>query len=229
MTAALAMPASAATQEGAVQYKWNVAATATMTLVTNYTSGAPAAQGLGANTLLASPAGTCTSGTSETAFTLTFGQLTPQSAAEASCTYKDAVAATITTNDSSGYKVQEWLDQAPTTGIQFCAFPNNTGVATLNAPASVDSTAPAAISGTTCATGGNLLPAGTSPTGSGPGNPGTAGIRASTAPTTPYTWVSTTTTAASLVYGEDIQINLAANQAASTTDTSYTIISLVLN
>jgi hypothetical protein len=223
------MPASAANQTGSVQMKWNVAATATMTLVTNYTAGSPAAQGLGANSLLPSVAATtCTSQSAETAFTLTFGALTPSSTAEVGCTYQRAIAATVTTNDSSGYKIQEWLDQAPTAGIQFCAIPNNTGVATVNAPASVTSGNPAATANS-CPNSGTVLVAGTAASGSGGGNPGTAGIRTATAPGSPYTWASTAAVAANLVYGEDIQIGLAANQASSASDTSYVIISLIPN
>jgi hypothetical protein len=221
-------PAFAASPQGAVQMKWNVAATASLTLATNYTTAA-GAQSLGANTLQGSPtAGVCTSASSETALTMTFGALNASPTVETACNYQRAVLANVITNDSSGYKINEWLDQAPTTGIQFCAFPNGSTAAGAG-PASVNTSAPAAISGSTCAGSGALLPAGSAATGTGPGQPGTAGIRSSTAPGTPYNWVSATTSTAGLNYGQDIQINLSANQASSTTDTSYIIIQLVPN
>lgn len=228
MAAVTCAPVSAATQSGSVQMKWNVAATATMALVTNYTAGIAAAQGTGANSLQPSGAGVCASQTAETAFTMTFGALTPLATAQVGCNYQRAVAATVTTNDSLGYKVTEFLDQAPTAGITFCQYPNNAGAATTTAPASSQTTAPVAYT-SACSTGGTALVAGTAASGTGGGNPGTVGIRTATTPATPYTWASTTATASNLVYGEDIQINLGANQASSTADTSYIIVSLIPN
>lgn len=229
MAAVTCAPVSAATQTGSVQMKWSVAATATMTLVTNYTSGVAAAQGTGANSLQPSPAGTCANQAAETAFTMTFGALTPSATTAVGCNYQRAVAATVTTNDSLGYKVTEFLDQTPTAGITFCAFPNNSGAATVNAPASLQASAPAAYTAGACATGGTALVPGTGASGTGGGNPGTTGIRTATTPATPYTWASTAAVAANLVYGEDIQLNLAANQASTAADTSYIIISLIPN
>jgi hypothetical protein len=228
MAAATCAPASAASQSGAVQMKWSVAATASMTLVTNYTAGVAAAQGVGANSLQPSAAGVCANQAAETAFTMTFGSITPAVAAAVGCNYQRAVAATVTTNDSLGYVITEFLDQAPTAGITFCAFKNNVGVATANAPASVNAAAPAAFAGT-CAGTGTALVAGSAASGVGGGNPGTAGIRTATAPGAPFTWASTAAVAANLVYGEDIQINAAANQASIAADTSYIIITLTPN
>jgi hypothetical protein len=229
MAAATCAPASAASQSGAVQMKWSVAATASMTLVTNYTAGVAAAQGVGANSLQPSAAGVCANQASETAFTMTFGAITPAVAAGVGCNYQRAVAATVTTNDSLGYVITEFLDQAPTAGITFCAFKNNVGVATANAPASVNGAAPAAFTAGACAAGGTALVAGSAASGAGGGNPGTAGIRTATAPGAPFTWASTAVVAANLVYGEDIQINAAANQASIAADTSYIIITLTPN
>ncbi|MFN2462056.1 MAG: hypothetical protein ABR591_15485 [Candidatus Velthaea sp.] len=222
-------PAFAANPTGAVKMTWNVAATATMTLATNYTTAANAPQSLGATSLQGSPAATCASGASETALNLTFGALSGSTTVETACNYQRAVSALVVTNDALGYKVQEWLDTAPTAGIQFCAFPN--GSSATVGPASSNATAPAAIAAGACATGGSLLPAGSAPTGAGAGQPGTAGIRNSTAPATPFTWanVAAGPPAAQTIYGEDIQINLAPNQASSTADSSYIIISLIPN
>lgn len=227
MAAVTCMPASAATQTGAVQMKWNVSATAAMTLATNYSG--TGAQGTGANALQPSIAGTCTNAAAETAFTMTFGALTPSATAEVACNYQKAVAATVTTNDSLGYKVEEWLASTATAGVQFCAFPNNAGAATTAAPSSSQATAPAAIAAGACATGGTILPAGTLVSAGTAGNPGTAGLITSTAPGTPYTWASTAAVAAGLVYGQDIQLNLAPNQGSSAADTSYIIVSLIPN
>jgi hypothetical protein len=228
MAAATCAPVSAGTPvPGAVQMKWSVAATASMTLVTNYTAGVAAAQGVGANSLQPSAAGVCANQASETAFTMTFGAITPAVAAGVGCNYQRAVAATVTTNDSLGYTISEYLDQAPTAGVTFCAFKNNPGAATTNAPASVNAAAPAAFAAGACAAGGTALVAGTGAAGANPGNPGAAGLRTATAPGVPFTWASTATTAANLVYGEDIQLNVAANQASAAADTSFIIISLL--
>jgi len=229
MTTFTVAPAFAASPQGAVQMKWNVAATASLTLATNYTTTG-GLQSLGANNLQGYPAAdaVCTSASAETALTMTFGQLSAQASVETACNYQRAVLASVITNDSSGYKINEWLDQAPTTGIQFCAFPNGSTAAGAG-PASSNASAPAAISGSTCAGSGALLPAGSAATGTGPGQPGTAGIRSSTAPGSPYNWVSATSATAGLNYGQDIQINLSANQASSASDTSYIIIQLVPN
>jgi hypothetical protein len=213
-------PAFAASPQGAVQMKWNVAATAQLTLATNYVV-ATGLQSLGANNLQGSPAATCTSAVAETALTMTFGALTASSTLATACNYQRAVLANVVTNDSLGYKLNEWLDQAPTAGITFGAYTNGFAVAPA-APASVNAVAPAPG-------GGSILPAGSAPSGAGPGQPGTAGIRTATAPGLPYVWASTAAATAGTNWGEDIQINLSANQASSAADTSYIIIQLVPN
>ncbi|GAC1426922.1 MAG: hypothetical protein NVSMB5_21600 [Candidatus Velthaea sp.] len=225
MAAMVSTPAFAASQTGAVQMKWNVAATASLNLATNYS--ATGLQQTTANSLQPSAAGVCASQAAETAFTMTFGPLTPSATTAVGCNYQKAVSATVVTNDSLGYKIQEWLDQAPTAGVQFCAFTN--GSSATAGPASVNTVAPAAIAGSTCAAGGALLPAGSAAAGTAPGNPGTASLRTSTAPATPYTWASTTAATANTIWGEDVQLNLAANQASNTSDTSFIIISLIPN
>jgi hypothetical protein len=222
-------PASAATTSGAVKMTWNVSVAATLNLTTNYavTTGA---QGLGANVLQGAPAATCTSGTSEAAFNLTYGALTPSVSAAVACNYQKAIAASVSTN-STNWNVTQFLSAAAPTGIGFCAFSN--GAASASAPASAQTTAPAVgtyTSGslTGCATGGILIPAGTGGTGTAPGNPGTAGLVTATAPGTPAAFCSSTT-AGTFSCGEDLQINLAANQPVATAQSSYLIVQLIAN
>jgi len=225
LTAVTIAPSFAANQQGAVEAKWNVAATASMTLATNYVA-TTGLQSLLANSLQPNPAGTCASATSETALTMTFGQLTPSATAEVACNYQRAILASVVTNDSLGYKIIEYEEAAPTAGITFCAFPNGFA-ATGAGPASSQATAPAPYTGTACATGGTALIAGSSGAINGgaqqPGaNPATAN-----APGSPFDWVSASTATAGTDYGQDLQINLAANQASSASDQTYIIIELM--
>jgi hypothetical protein len=216
LSALTIVPAFASTTlEGAVEAKWNVAATASLTLATNY-STTTGLQSLGANTLSGSPAGTCANAGSETALTMTFGPLTPSATAEVACDYERAILANVITNDSLGFKINEYLEAAPTAGITFCAFPNGSDP-TGTAPASIfaSSAAPTPYTGTACATGGTPLVAGTGgAVNGGAGN---------------FVWVSATAATSGTNYGQDLQINLAANQASSTADQSYIIIQLVTN
>jgi hypothetical protein len=229
LSATAVAPAFASTTvQGAVEAKWNVAATASMTLATNYAT-ATGLQGLGANTLLPNPAGTCASATSETALTMTFGPITPSATAEVSCYYQRAVLADVITNDSAGYKIEEYLEAAPTTGITFCAFPNGS-IASGAGPASSNSTAPASYTGSACAAGGTVLVPGTGgAVNSGAQQPGASPATAVAPAAGDFIWASTTSATAGLNYGEDLQINLAANQASSVSDQSYIVIALVTN
>jgi hypothetical protein len=227
LTAVTIAPSFAATQQGAVEAKWNVAATASMVLATNYVA-ATGVQSLGANNLQPSPAGTCTAATTETALTMTYGPLTPSATAEVACNYQRAVLATVITNDSLGYKIVEYEEAAPTTGITFCAFPNGS-TASGAGPVSSQATAPTPYTGSACATGGTALIAGTGgAVNSGAQQPG-ANPATATAPASPYNWVSATSASAGTAYGQDLQINLAANQASSASDQTYIIIELVPN
>jgi len=233
LSALTIVPAFASTTlEGAVEAKWNVAATASLTLATNY-STTTGLQSLGANTLSGSPAGTCANAGSETALTMTFGPLTPSATAEVACDYERAILANVITNDSLGFKINEYLEAAPTAGITFCAFPNGSDP-TGTAPASIfaASAAPTPYTGTACATGGTPLVAGTGGAVNGgaaqpapAGNPATATIPGAGN----FVWVSATAATSGTNYGQDLQINLAANQASSTADQSYIIIQLVTN
>jgi len=233
LTALAIVPALASTTlQGAVEAKWNVAATASLTLATNYVT-TTGLQSTGANTLTGSPAGTCANASAETALTMTFGALTPSATAEVACDYERAILANVVTNDSTGFKINEYLEAAPTTGITFCAFPNGSDP-TGTAPASIfaASTAPTPYTGSACATGGTPLVAGTGGlVNGGAGQPAPVGNPATaTIPTTGnFVWVNATTSTAGTNYGQDLQINLAANQASSTADQSYIIIQLVTN
>lgn len=228
--AALAVaPAAAATQSGAVKMTWNVSVAATLNLTTNY-AASTGAQGLGANSLQGAPAATCASGTSETAFNLTYGSLTPSVTTATACNYQRAIAAQVTTNSTS-WSVTQFLSAAAPAGIGFCAFSN--GAASASAPASSQTTAPAAGTYTTgslsgCATGGVVIPAGSAATGTAPGNPGTTGIVTATAPGSPAAFCSSTT-AGTAFCGEDLQINLAANQPVAAAQSSFLIVQLIAN
>jgi hypothetical protein len=238
LSALVVAPAFSATLQGAVEAKWTVAATASLTLATQY-STTTGAQGTSAPSLLPSLPGVCSgTGTTETALTLTYGSLTPNAGSEVGCDYQQAILANVVTNDSSGFKINEFLEAAPTGGITFCAFPNGSTTTGTTAPAAAasqfTSTGPAAYTGSACATGGTVLVAGTGGTpGSGAGQPGT-GEASATAPTSgDFVWVSApgaTSGAQGANYGQDLQINLAANQASSPLgDKSYIIVQLVTN
>lgn len=229
LTALAVAPAAAATTSGAVKMTWNVSVAATLNLTTNYavTTGV---QGLGANSLQGAPAATCTSGTSETAFNLTYGSLTPSVTTATACNYQKAIAAAVSTN-STNWSVTQFLSAAAPAGIGFCAFSN--GAASASAPASSQASAPAVGTYTTgsltgCATGGVVIPTGTAATGTNPGNPGTAGLVTATAPGTPAAFCSSTT-AGSFICGEDVQINLAANQPVAAAQSSFLIVQLIAN
>jgi hypothetical protein len=226
LTAITIAPSFAATQEGAVKATWNVAATASLTLATNYVT-TTGLQGTATQSVQPSVAGTCAAVGSETALNLSYGQLTPSATVAVGCNYQRAVLASVITNDSLGYKVEEYEEALPTTGITFCAFPNGS-TATGAGPASSQSSAPAAYSGA-CASGGTALIAGTAGApNNGAGQPGTNPANA-TAPASPYDWVSATAATAGTNYGQDLQINLAANQASSASDFTYIIIELIPN
>jgi hypothetical protein len=226
LTALTIAPSFAASPQGAVEAKWNVAATASMTLATNYVA-ATGMQSLGPQSLQASPAGTCTAGTTEIALTMTFGALTPNATSTVGCNYQRAILASVVTNDSLGYKVVEYEEATPTAGITFCAFPNGS-TASGAGPASSQASAPAPYT-TACAAGGTALIAGTAgAVNNGAQQPGSNPATA-TAPASPFNWVSATTATPGTNYGQDLQISLAANQASSAADQTYIIIELVPN
>lgn len=228
IAAALMVPAKCAvassTITGGAQVMWASQASATLALVTQYSG--TFVQGTAAPTLLPSAAGVCTPGPSESAFTISFGSLTPTKGGPSACLYKNALAISVQTNDTNGFVVNEYLDSSPSNGLGICAFPNG-GASFPLAPATALTTSgrtgnPAAgtYTGsnlTSCAAGGNIVPAGTGGASTGgtvAGNPNTPGLEYYTASTTVLGMMSSaspTVNGGSLVAmygGEDIQVNL---------------------
>lgn len=224
---------------GSVKMSWSVNTTANMTLATQYS--AAGAQGLAAPTLLPSALAVCAGSGTETAFNMTFGAINPNLAAAVGCLYTNAVAASVTTNDSAGFKVNEYLDAAPAGGAAFCAYGNG-GAFPLTAGAVAQSTRsgnPAAGTFTgpgvvTCAAGGTQVPVGTGGVlnaGTTPGNPGTASLEFYSAATNGINVVSNPGQALTAVFaGQDIQLNLPAGAASTVaTQSSYMTVQLFPN
>lgn len=242
LAAALALPAlpsmAAGTPSyGSVKMTWSVNTTANMQLVTQY--GSTFVQGTSAPNLLPSAAAVCAGSGTEVAFNMTFGSINPNLAASVGCMYTNAVAESVTTNDSAGFKINAYLDAAPAGGAGFCAYPN-AGTFPLTAGAVVQSTrtgTPAAgtFAGAvlTC-TGGQQIQVGTGGSlnaGTTPGNPGTAGLEYYSAATNGLNIVSNTTQALTpAVAGQDIQLNLPAGAASTaSTQSSYMTVQLFPN
>jgi hypothetical protein len=213
-------------QYGSVQLQWNVATLMTAHIATNY--GASFANGA-STTLLSNPASTCAATNAAAGYQINFGAVTPSSSAEVACTATNALATSVVTNDSAGYKVNEYLNAAAPAGITFCAYPNNGASFPLTSDtttfASVASArtgvGPAVWSGSACGSGGAQVTQGTGGTlGAGTGGSDVGGTgQFYTAPTGgTLNVVSTTAADATAGYtGQDLQINLAPNQASSTT------------
>jgi hypothetical protein len=223
---------------GSVKMSWSVNTTANMTLATQYS--AAGAQGLAAPNLLPSALAVCAGSGTETAFNMTFGAINPNLTAAVGCLYTNAVAASVTTNDSAGFKINEYLDAAPAGGAAFCAYGNG-GTFPLTAGAVVQSTRagnPAAGTftgpGVVTCTGGQQVPVGTGGTlnaGTTPGNPGTASLEFYSAATNGLNVVSNPAQALTAVYaGQDIQLNLPAGAASTVaTQSSYMTVQLFPN
>lgn len=227
---AMSVPAFAAgtPSYGSVKLTWSVNTSATMVIATNYS--ATGLQQTSAPGLLPSAAGVCTAGASETALNLTFGALTPSLSSPTACLYKNAVDVSVTSNDASGFTVNQYLDTALPTGIGLCAFPNGgasfpvTATGTVGNIASSRSGNPAAGtwagSTLTCPAGSTAVANGTGGTltngGGGPGQPGGTGEYVATPTGGSMNWASYTTTAATAVWaGEDLQLNLQPAAASS--------------
>ena len=243
-----AITASASTTStGSAKLQWTTSPTATMAIATQYNGAF--AQGLAAPQLLSSVAGVCGAPASETAFTLSFGSLTPKAGVSSACLYKNALAVSIATNDGQGYAINQYLDSAPAAGVGLCAFPNG-GASFPLAPAvapvavTVRNGNPAAgtFTGanlTSCAAGGSIVPAGAggiSSGGANPGNPGTAGLEfysPSSAQLGMMTSAVSTSNGAVIqtLYGaEDLQLNLGPGVVSTAGAASiYLTIQLILN
>jgi hypothetical protein len=224
--------ALASSSTGTAQIQWTSTASVNLSIATQYS--AAFAQGLAAPTILPSAAGVCAAPPSESAYTLTFGALTPSSTVSTACLYKNAVAVAVSTNDATGFSVSQYLDSTPTSGVGICAYPNG-GASFPLAPAA----APVAVSGrsgnpaagtftagvlTSCAGGGSIVPPGTGGAASGgtlPGNPGAPGLQYYSPSGTSLGFLTSsipTVTAGAVVnwYGaEDVQVNLGAGATST--------------
>lgn len=241
---ALTAPAFAAgtPSYGSVKLNWTVSTAATMTIATQYS--AAGAQGLAAPSLLPSAAGVCSgTGTTETAFNVTYGALNPSLSASVGCLYQNAVSVSVTTNDSSGFVVNQYLDASPGTGVGFCAYANTAaGTFPITAATSVTQSTrsgnPAAgtFTGsnlTACAGSGQLVPVAAGGTltnsGGGPGNPGgTEEYYA--ASTSKLNMVSNAAAATTAVFaGEDLQLNLESGAPSAANQTAIMTLQLIPN
>lgn len=237
---------------GSVQIKYSVAATAQLSIGTNYntTTGATGS-GAGATTatILQSPAaggGACAAGASEsTAATLTFGTITPPTSGYVGCYYKNAINVGLLSNDSTnGVKLVEYVDAVPT-GTQICAYFTDT---TLKATptASAPGANPAAYTTSCQSNGGGTPVTGVALTGlgatTGGAAPGAAGDPTTTTPAGPaqnvnatpiytaYTaggaTICTCTGASGTQFkflGQDIQFNVSGAASVSATTQTVTI------
>jgi hypothetical protein len=244
MAAATCTPAFALNPAAAVKMTWTVAATAQLSIATQYTTGsATLTQNLGTPSLLPSVAGACAGSGSEVADNLTYGSITPSASVEVGCDYQNAVAAEVVTNDSNGYFLNEFLAAAPPAGTTFCAVPNGstTGTATTTTVSSLSGNPAAATNVTTCAVGTALV-AGTAPVAGSVGQntpvtgllgtPGVAtpGIETATAPGAGnFAWGTSAaaTPGTGSFFSEDMQINFAANQASANNQSAFLIIQLI--
>jgi len=236
---------ASSTQTGGAQIQWTSAATASLSLVTQY--GAGFTQGNAAPTLLPSAVGVCGGGPAEINFTLSFSALTPQGGTPTGCLYKNAIAISVQTNDAAGFSVMEYLDFAPGNGFGFCAYPNGAASfpiapAVAPVPTSGRSGNPAAgsFSGnklTSCA-GGGVIPQGTGGASSGgtvPGNPGTAGLEFYSPATGGLTFASMsgpTVNGGSLVTmyaAEDVQVNMGPGANSVATTSNYITLEMIAN
>jgi hypothetical protein len=224
---------------GSVKLGWSVTTTATMQIVTQYNGSF--AQGTAAPSLLPSSAGVCSGSGSETAFNLSYGAIAPSLSSAVACTYTNAVAVGVTTNDSAGFKVNQYLDSTPGSGAAFCAYPNGgaafplTAGATLNTSVRSGNPAAGTFAGPsiTCVGAGAQVPigaGGASSAGTTPGNPGTAGLEFYSPSTASQNFVSNTAAATSLAYaGEDLQLNLPTGAASSSATSTYMTLQMVPN
>lgn len=163
---ATVLPAAAANPTGNVTVKWNIAASGTLALNTNYSN--TGAQQLTAPSILANlngGAGSCTAtgNGSEVAATVNFGSITPDSTVYEGCYYKNAVNAVVTTNDNS-WNLQANVSAALPAGYSLCGSGNGfawggAGGAALAATQSVVAAAPAPSAGNTCGAGETAITA----------------------------------------------------------------------
>ena len=251
IAAGLLAPATSAragnTTTGGAQIQWTSSATATMTLVTQYS--AAGAQGNAVPTLLPSLVGVCSASSVESNFTMTFGSMLPSPGVPTGCLYKNALAVSVQTNDAAGFVVNEYLDAAPGNGVGICAFPNGGAAfplapAVAPVPASTQSGNPAAgtFTGsnlTGCAGGGAVVPTGAggaSSAGTTPGNPGTPSLEFYSPSTAFLTFTSRASATVSggvvvtMYAAEDLQVNLGPGAKSTSGQTGdYLTLQLIPN
>jgi hypothetical protein len=221
------------TRTGTAQIQWTSSATATMAIVTQYST--TFTQGTALPVLLPSAVGVCSGTGTETGFTLSFGAMNPSPAGATACLYKNAVAVSVQTNDASGFSVKEYLDATPTSGVGICAYPNGGGGSFPETPAIAPVTAsgrsgnPAAgtftgMNLTSCPAGGSIVPPGTGGASSGgttPGNPGTPSLEYYSPATNGLTLMSSASptvnggSVVSMYAAQDVQVNLAAGAGST--------------
>lgn len=221
-------PASAAvTTQGAVKMTWNVSPSATLNLTTNYTGAGAQGATQSAATLNPSAAGVCSSAATpaETAFQLSFGNLTPSVTLATQCVYTSAIAAKVVTN-STNWTITQGLTAALTNASSICAYAN--GAADAAAPtASTHLAATPFTPGTTCG-GVTVGVVGATVSGSVAGDPSTPSVF-QTSGAVPSAFC-TSTTSGTRWCTEDIGIILAANQATTAVPASaFMIVQLVAN
>ena len=247
--ASMVLPASAASTYtyGSVKLQWNVPLTATLVMHSNYNAAGAFAGA--SNTLLPSSAGVCTSqAAGETDLNLNFGNQAVSAVAGIACTYKNAVAMSLTTN--AKYTVNEYLDTAGEVPAHtgFCAYPNGgafggtgTAAATQSARGADPGVGTFNAGGTltACAAGGSVIPiaagaisnAGAAPVAF-PGSAGGAYTGEYVALGAPALALITNASppAGTVWMGEDIQLALDANAPATGAATSaFMTVQLVSN
>lgn len=151
-----AAPVAAATANGSVTLQWNISASVSLNLYTDYSS--TGVQGTVAPTEYTQAnggAGSCTAPTSAPAAGIVnFGSVVPDLAKQTWCYYKNAVNAQIVTN-STNWNLSEQLAAALPASYQLCASPNGYtfGSAPTTLAATQSSATAAPASGTACPTG----------------------------------------------------------------------------
>lgn len=222
VTAMTASPALAVTSTGAVKLGWTIGSSFTAHIATNYKT-AQTSLITGTPTILTSGtagSGTCGTSTGDTAttYTLSYGTIAPGTGATG-CDYQNAIAISVNTNDSLGYKIYESLDvTAAPNYYGVCVNPiGSTTAAVASTPASA-ATAPGSATftgnvATACAAGTLMGPAQSAVTSPGVyGDVALTGIEgAATLPTTPvYSVASGVPAAGTNYFGEDVQLNVSA-------------------
>jgi hypothetical protein len=250
MTCTPAFAAGTVLQYGSVKLTWNVSSTLQAQVHTNYNSSG-ANGGATAAVSTSTGGGSCTAAPgTQTDLNIGWGSITPSFSAWTGCNYENAIAVGVETNDSSGFSVYQYLDNTNgnNASVQLCAFANSTAgtfpmtaVAVASLKQTQYTTAPAAYTGTACATNGMLLAAGTGGTlqnsGAAPAQPAASGTYTGeyyqlTGPGSAgqeFATYGSAATAAYMFAGEDLQLNVASTAAAATNVSTVLTLQFVAN